>query len=54
MKERDALPVSRVKGLLLLTVFQQLELAISQHSITIHQQELYASGPALDFRDVMF
>src|SRR6266404_8547852 len=47
MKERDALSVPRVKGLLLIAIFQQFDPPISEHTVTIHQEELDASRPAL-------
>jgi hypothetical protein len=46
MKERNTLPVARVKGLLLVTVFQQLKPAVSEHTVAVHQQQLDASRPA--------
>jgi hypothetical protein len=52
MKERNALAVANVESLLLVAILQQLQPSIGQHTITIHQQQLDASGAAFDIRDM--
>jgi len=37
MKQRDSLPVTCMKSLLLVTVFQQLKPPIGEHAIAVHQ-----------------
>jgi hypothetical protein len=52
MKERNALTVSRVEGLLLVAVFQQLKPPVREHAIAIHQDQPDASGATINFGDL--
>ena len=50
MQQLDSEPVARVKTLLLFAVLKQPDPPISQHTVTIHQEQLDARGSFLNFR----
>src|SRR5215213_3629062 len=52
MPQVDPESIARVKSLLLFPVFKQPDAPISQHTVTIHQEQLDARGTFLDFRGV--
>src|SRR6185369_8929571 len=48
MQQDDPESVARVKSLLLLAVLKQPDAPVSQHTITIHQEQLDARGAFMD------
>ena len=50
MQKIDSESVARVKTFLLFAVFKNPDASVSQHSITIHQEQLDSCGTFLNFR----
>ena len=53
MKEHKAVPVARVKALLLVAFSDQLYAAVRQHAVAVHQQQLDTRRAALDLRKLI-
>src|SRR5688500_3099597 len=48
MKQNNSVPVPRMKALLFVSVFKKSDSAVSEHAVTIHQEQLDARRSPLD------